>query len=615
MKSNTIRYEREREYPISVGEAWRLLADTDHLNRAIGLPSVEFSPLDPDAGTFVREASARTLGGAVRLRWKEYPFEWVRDRRYLVRREFEGGPIAALEGVVELEPAPGGVRVRVYADFTPANLGGRVLWRVGKGSVENMAAFCDRYLTRRAAGKADAAPVPARRPRVDERRLDQLLDRLRQAPVDHALLGPLRERILEGSDDQPLRIRPYALADTWGADRHDVLSLLLHATRRGLFELRWELMCPNCRVPKEQTNTLSRLPVQFHCDVCGIDIATELDSRVELRFSVHPAVREAEQTVYCIGGPLRTPHVVAQQYLRPNESRLLPVAITEPLHLRAIGSQQRLELQPDEAARKSPEEVAITYAEGRWQGPHSRMQGEDVLRVPREAPLRLRNQSGGPLLVALEERQWAHDATTAVEATSLQEFRDLFSSEVLAPGQQLAVQDLAILFSDLRGSSSLYERVGDAPAYSRVNRHFDFVAEKFGAFSGTTVKTIGDGVMGAFLRLEDALAAATAIQTDIAGWCGQQGIDPPLVLKIGIHHGPVIAMNGNGRLDYFGRTVNLAARLGEKGKGGDLVLLRQVVDEATALEVGDLGRYPQEPFRVALRGFLGDQELVRIQIA
>src|ERR671934_128964 len=59
------------------------------------------------------------------------------------------------------------------------------------------------------------------RTRVDERRLDQLLDQLRQAPVDQALLQPLRERIVEGSDDQLLRIRPYALADTWGADRRD----------------------------------------------------------------------------------------------------------------------------------------------------------------------------------------------------------------------------------------------------------------------------------------------------------------------------------------------------------------------------------------------------------
>jgi class 3 adenylate cyclase len=74
-------------------------------------------------------------------------------------------------------------------------------------------------------------------------------------------------------------------------------------------------------------------------------------------------------------------------------------------------------------------------------------------------------------------------------------------------------------------------------------------------------------------------------------------------------------MNGNGRLDYFGRTVNLAARLGERGRGGDLVLLRHVVDEARALEVGDLDRYPQEPFRVTLRGFPEEQELVRIQIA
>jgi hypothetical protein len=59
MKYQPIRYERERSYPMAVAEAWRLLADTDHLNRAIGLPSVEFSAL-PDP--LIRRAQARAFG-------------------------------------------------------------------------------------------------------------------------------------------------------------------------------------------------------------------------------------------------------------------------------------------------------------------------------------------------------------------------------------------------------------------------------------------------------------------------------------------------------------------------------------------------------------------------
>jgi len=76
-----------------------------------------------------------------------------------------------------------------------------------------------------------------------------------------------------------------------------VLRLFLHATSAGLFELRWQLMCPNCRVPKAETGSLAQLPVQFHCDTCGISYYGDFDQRVELRFSVHPAIRGASSQV------------------------------------------------------------------------------------------------------------------------------------------------------------------------------------------------------------------------------------------------------------------------------------------------------------------------------
>jgi adenylate cyclase len=74
MKHQPIRYERERSYRMPVAEAWQLLADTDHLDRAIGLPSVEFSAL-PDP--LIRRAQARAFG-VIPVRWQELPFDWIR---------------------------------------------------------------------------------------------------------------------------------------------------------------------------------------------------------------------------------------------------------------------------------------------------------------------------------------------------------------------------------------------------------------------------------------------------------------------------------------------------------------------------------------------------------
>jgi hypothetical protein len=420
-----IRYEEERRYPIPLAEAWRLLADTDHLNRSIGLPAVEFSPLE--GGELVRRARARAYG-VVPVRWREFPFDWIRERRYAVRREFETGPIDWLVGGIELERVGDETSVTSYASFKPKNVAGRFLWKLGRAPVQGLLEFCDRYLERKQAGKADPVPVPRSHPAVDRGRLEQLMEVLGRAPVDETLLPRLRERILEGSDDQLTKIRPYALADAWGVDRDEVLRLLLHATRAGLFELSWQLMCPNCRVPKASVDQLAELPPQFHCDTCGIFYTVDVDRHLELRFSINPVVRATRDEIYCIGGPLRMPHVVAQQHLRPRENRPIELELTEPLQVRTIGSTHQLTLVAGPPSRV--DEVKLTYAAGRWSAPHS-LHIDGTLMIPEGAVLTLRNQTDGFVLALLENMERTRDATSLSEVSELREFDDLFDLEAV----------------------------------------------------------------------------------------------------------------------------------------------------------------------------------------
>ena len=111
------------------------------------------------------------------------------------------------------------------------------------------------------------------------------------------------------------------------------------------------------------------------------------------------------------------------------------------------------------------------------------------------------------------------------------------------------------LFTDLKGSTELYERVGDLVAYDLVRAHFRVLHEIVAAESGAVVKTIGDAVMATFPTPDRAMAAALKMREALKNLKGD------LLLKIGIHEGPCLAVSLNDRQDYFGRTVNIAARV------------------------------------------------------
>jgi class 3 adenylate cyclase len=139
------------------------------------------------------------------------------------------------------------------------------------------------------------------------------------------------------------------------------------------------------------------------------------------------------------------------------------------------------------------------------------------------------------------------------------------------------------MFTDLRSSTALYESVGDAAAYRLVRDHFSLLAAIVRRHDGAVVKTIGDAVMAAFHLPEDALEAALEIQREVAS-LNEGGGDGPIVIKLGLHTGPCIAVTLNNRLDYFGTMVNLAARLQGESLGGDIVLSPAFAEDVAVAE-------------------------------
>ena len=126
--------------------------------------------------------------------------------------------------------------------------------------------------------------------------------------------------------------------------------------------------------------------------------------------------------------------------------------------------------------------------------------------------------------------------------------------------QRLKITSLTFLFTDLRGSTELYERVGDLAAFDLVRTHFGVLEQIVAAEAGAVVKTIGDAVMATFPTPDRALAAAMRMREAMRKLNEERGGED-LLLKIGIHEGPCIAVSLNQRQDYFGQTVNIASRV------------------------------------------------------
>ncbi len=166
---------------------------------------------------------------------------------------------------------------------------------------------------------------------------------------------------------------------------------------------------------------------------------------------------------------------------------------------------------------------------------------------------------------------------------------------------EVVIDEVAVLFTDLKESSALYRRIGDAAAYRLVRKHFVFLTRIIHDHNGTVVKTIGDAVMAVFMQAGQAVKAAIAIQCCVNGFNRENGLSDGLVIKLGIHAGPAIAVKQGDRLDYFGSVVNIAAQLRSQSAGRDLVLSDETATDPSVVHL--LTSAIVTPGQAMLKGF------------
>ena len=604
-------YHKRWEFDLksSPERLWPFIADTNRFNRDTGVPQIEIDNSDKRLRNARRKVRLSMYGRPVE--WEEQPFEWVKPVRFGVERVYSKGPLSRLKMHAELTPKPEGGTHLIYEIWsTPRNLPGAVVipMHVSLVVARRFRESIRKYDEAAFQGAAVETPEPnTSKSSFDLERLKTLKLKLisdlesTESPAQRLAIAERLIDFLEHGDDlEVARIRAYKLADDWQQPRRLVLEVCLRATRIGLLDFQWDLLCPLCRGPQESGLSLKDINSNVHCDTCKIDFTVNFDRYVELTFRPNPAVRRVNVPSFCIGSPHWTPHVVAQQLLPAGDRRELSLPLESGSYrLRA------LELQGSQDVTVSPEgatSAQVTLSNNGW--------SQELLYVSEQVSLALKNETDAEQLLILERLEWSDQATTAAEVTALQMFRDLFATEALRPGQQISVGTLTVLFTDLRHSTQLYRQIGDATAFGRVMNHFDVVKKAIIEHDGALVKTIGDAVMAVFRSAADGLLAMLEVQQALAEPAdGSQ----PLQLKAGLNTGPCIAVTLNDRLDYFGSTVNMAARLECLSSGADVIISGTVYEDAKVRQLIESEGLSAVEFDMSLKGFEDERfELWRV---
>jgi class 3 adenylate cyclase len=163
-----------------------------------------------------------------------------------------------------------------------------------------------------------------------------------------------------------------------------------------------------------------------------------------------------------------------------------------------------------------------------------------------------------------------------------------------------------VLFADLRGSTGLYETLGNAFATQLVSRSVSLLGQVISSRDGVLVKTLGDGLMATFAEPTTAMQAAIDMHKALAQIGSDEQADdgqqlPPLKLQVGLAYGEMVEMSG----DFFGDAVNIAARLLEHCGDNETLATTTVVE---TLAAHDRARFRRLD-RLQLRGRIAPVEV------
>ncbi len=584
----------------SLSKVWAYASDTVRSNQTLGEPAFTYTNTPNSKGGSNTIGSQRNTGFT--LKFIELSPEWVEGKYFQIVREHFAGPLKRFIQRMDFEEKDGKVILRNTIRVI-------IRWKIVSpiSYIRFKLDALPRY--KKILQQVDSFKsneynigVTEIKKNIKQEELIGIIHKFSLISKNDTLCNLIASHILKSQDSDLLKIRPYRLAAVWKEDKKEVLEFFLRATKEGFFDMNWDILCPSCRGAKSSSNSLLKMERTAHCSSCNIDYEADFDKSVELTFTPNPSIRQVIGATFCASSPGSTPHQKIQIRVQANGQEVCEYELLPGIYkIYSPQSKAIVELNVD----NSGESIDTILYDG--------VKKDKLFLTPGIKKFIFSNpDSEREIVVKLERADWLKNIITASEVTAMHEFRELFSSEVLRPGEEIGIKNLTILFTDLKGSTEFYNTRGDAFAYKAVSQHFEILIQNITKYDGAIVKTIGDAIMGIFFLPVNAVLYAIQIQKELKELNSKSYEGKGIILKVGIHAGSVLAVNQNDKLDYFGKTVNLAARVEGKCKGGDIVITRTLYENETVKELIGKEKIQIEIFESNLKGFEESSELVRL---
>lgn len=410
--------------------------------------------------------------------------------------------------------------------------------------------------------------------------------------LDSEVIRVIRDWVKDAPDSDLFRINLVSWSKAREIDLEKAILHFLHLTVAGIFELSWEMHCPYCNVVLDRASGLGQVHPGHYCQYCLKDVESRLDDYFEVTFTVSPAVREVRGHVRY--EPSNNVEVLLRCKVGAGAEEKFPLIVPDHVH------QLRFVAWPPVIVRPISIKPGHADATVTFRGGEAFETPEVIAGRTLELLVSNRTDRDGNLMIEDHEmREYNPDEVaprlSGLRLVSSPAFRELFSAETLSERESLSIREVTVAFTDIVGSTELYRSVGDIKAYTSVRDHFEVLFDEIHSHGGTVVKTIGDSVMATFLDPREAIASITSARNRLV----EQG----LRIRAGIHRGPALVVTLNGRLDYFGTTINEAARC-QGSAENDIVLSESVYSAADGIKV--------IPFVAELKGLGSGYRLYRV---